>query len=291
MYNIVGKNKILLSISAVLVGASILALTLWGLKPGIDFTGGTIMEINYTNERPTATTINEELKGLNLGQIDIRYSGDNGVILRFTETNEQVHQEILQKLGQPEETRYESIGPTIGKELTGKATWAVVLVLAAILLYLVWAFRRLSRVVKKGESWRYGAGAMLALFHDVIVMLGLFAVLGHFRGTEINSTFIVAILTVLGYSVNDTIVIYDRVRENLLVDGWRDFRNTVNRSLNETIVRSLGTTVTVIVAILAVYLFGGESTRDFILAMIAGVATGAWSTIAIACPFLLLKRK
>jgi preprotein translocase subunit SecF len=291
MYNIVGKNKIFLIISGVLIAASILALILWGLKPGIDFTGGTILEANYSTQRSTSTAIDGELKGLNLGQIDIRFSGDNGVILRFAEVNEQVHQEILQKLGQPEEIRYESIGPTIGKELTGKAIWAVILVVIAILLYMVWAFRRLSRIIKKGESWRYGGGAVLALFHDVIVMVGLFAVLGHFRGTEINSTFIVAILTVLGYSVNDTIVVYDRIRENLLIDGWRDFRGTVNRSLNETIVRSLGTTITVIIAILAVYFFGGDSTRDFVLAMMVGVATGAWSSISIASPFLLFKRK
>jgi len=291
MYNIVGKIKIFLAVSGVLITAALVSLILWGLKPGIDFTGGTIMELTYKGQAPTADNINNQLKDLNLGQIDIRYAGSQDVILRFKEINEETHQAILQKLNQPLEISYESIGPTIGRELTAKARTAVILVILVILIYIAWSFRRLSKVIKKGESWRYGAGAILAAVHDVLVMLGLFAVLGHFRGTEINSAFIVAILTVLGYSINDTIVVYDRIRENLLIDGWRDFKGTVNRSLNEVIVRSLGTTITTVLAILAVFLFGGDSIRDFALAMMVGISTGAWSSIAIATPFLLFKRK
>jgi len=291
MYNLVAKTKIFFIISCVLIAISLTSLILWGLKPGIDFTGGTMMEVNYSNQLPSAAAIKDQLKEFNLGQIDVRFSDENGAVLRFAEVSEPIHQEILQKLGQPEEVRYESIGPTIGKELTRKAAWAVFLVVVAILLYLAWAFRKLSKVIKKGESWRYGAGAILALIHDIIVMLGFFAISGHFMGTEINATFIVAILTVLGYSVNDTIVVYDRIRENLLVDGWRDLKGTINRSLNEVIVRSLGTTITTVLVILAVFLFGGASIRDFALAMMVGVSTGAWSSLAIAAPFLIFKRK
>jgi preprotein translocase subunit SecF len=291
MYNIVGKRKVFLAISGVLIGLSILALILWGLKPGIDFTGGTLIELQFKNPVPTKQEILDKLKDLNLSDPNLQTSGDNGWLLRIKEINEATHQQILAKLGQPEETRFESIGPTIGAELTRKAEWAVVLVNLAILAYIAWAFRRLSKIITKGESWLYAGGAIFALVHDVILMLGTFAVLGHFRGFEINSTFITAVLTVIGYSVNDTIVVYDRIRENLLTYGWKDFTGIVNRSLNETLIRSLNTTFTTLLALLALFFFGGESIRDFILAMMVGIATGAWSSMALAMPFLFFKKR
>ena len=291
MYNLVAKTKIFFIISCVIIVISLTSLILWGLKPGIDFTGGTSMELNYSKGAPTAQEIQNQLKDLSLGQLDVRFSGASDVVLRFKEVTETVHQSILDKLGRPDEVNFESLGPTIGRELTSKAQTAVILVIVVILVYIAWSFRKLSKIIKKGESWRYGGGAILAAVHDVLVMLGLFAILGHFQGTEINSAFIVAILTVLGYSINDTIVVYDRIRENLLIDGWRDFKGTINRSLNEVIVRSLGTTITTVLAILAVFLFGGASIRDFALAMMVGISTGAWSSLAIATPSLLFKRK
>ncbi|MCX6741465.1 MAG: protein translocase subunit SecF [Candidatus Parcubacteria bacterium] len=291
MYNLVAKTKIFFIISCVIIAVSLTSLILWGLKPGIDFTGGTTMELNYSNGAPTAQEIQAKLKDLNLGQLDIRFSGTGDVVMRLKEISETVHQSILDQLGRPNEVNFETLGPTIGRELTSKAQTAVILVIVIILIYIAWSFRKLSKVIKKGESWRYGGGAILAAMHDVVVMLGLFAILGHFQGTEINSAFIVAILTVLGYSISDTIVVYDRIRENLLVDGWRDFKSTVNRSLNEVIVRSLGTTIVTVLAILTVFLFGGASIRDFALAMMVGIATGAWSSLSIATPFLLFKRK
>lgn len=291
MYNIVGKRKIFLIISGILMSLSILALIFWGLKPGIDFTGGTMIELQFKNGAPARQQILEQLKDLKLSDLNIQTSGENGWLLRIKEIDETTHQQILSKLGQPEEVRFENIGPTIGQELTNKAKWAILLVNLAILVYIAWAFRRLSKVITKGESWLYAAGAIFSLVHDVILMVGVFALLGHFRNFEINSTFITAVLTVIGYSVNDTIVVYDRIRENILIHGWKDFTGIVNRSLNETLVRSLNTTLTTLLALLAIFFFGGESIRDFILAMMVGIATGAWSSIAVAMPVLFFKKR
>lgn len=291
MYNIIGKRKIFLIISGVLCGVSILALIFWGLRPGIDFTGGTMMEVRFEDVPPTGQEIREILVDLELGEINIQATEARGVILRFREIDEATHQIILEKLGQPEEIRFEVIGPIIGRELTNKAIWAIVLVNLAVLFYVLWAFRRLSKIVKKGEAWLYGGGALAALFHDVLIVLGLFAFLGKFAGTEINSTFITAILTVIGYSVNDSIVIYDRMRENFLLYGHKDFKGVVNRSLNETLTRSINTSATTILVLLALFFFGGGAIKDFILAMMVGVAIGAWSSISIATSFLFLKKR
>ncbi len=291
MYNIIGKRKIFLTISAVLIGVSILALIFWGLKPGIDFTGGTLMELRYKDEIPESQEIKNKLREFNLSEINVQTAGESDLLLRFREVDEETHQKILEKLDQPEEIRFQTVGPIIGKELNRKARWAILLVNLAVLVYITWAFRKLSKIIKKGESWRYGGGAILALIHDVLVILGLFAILGRFKGTGLDSSFITAILIVIGYSVNDTIVIYDRIRENFLVYGWRDFKETINRSLNETLIRCLNTSLTTLLVLLALFLFGGESIRDFILAMIVGVATGAWSSISIATPFLLFKHR
>ncbi|MCX7779250.1 MAG: protein translocase subunit SecF [Patescibacteria group bacterium] len=291
MYNIIGQRKIFFAISGGLIGLSVLFLILFGLKPGIDFTGGTMMEIKYRKEMPSSEEIKEKIKEFDLGEVIIQPTHDQTFVLRFKEVDEETHQKILKKLGQPEEIRFESIGPIIGRELINKARWAVILAVIAILIYIAWAFRRLSKIIKRGESWRYGAGAILALIHDVLVMLGVFAFLGRFRNVEINTPFIIAILTVLGYSVNDTIVIYDRIRENFLFHPNEKFEITINRSLNETIIRSLNTTITTLLALLAIFFFGGETIRYFVLAMMVGIATGAWSSISIAAPFLLFKRK
>lgn len=291
MYNIIGKRKIFLSISAVLIGLSILALILFGLKPGIDFTGGTLMEIEYFQKHPSFSEIREKLKEFNLGEITLQSVDEKTVLLRFKEIDEETHQKIIKKLEPKEEKRFESIGPIIGQELINKARWAIILSILAILLYISWAFRRLSKIIKKGESWRYSFGAILALCHDVLIMLGVFALLGHFKNVEINTSFIIAILTVLGYSVNDTIVVYDRIRENFLFYPNEKFEEIINRSLNETIIRSLNTSITTLFALLAIFFFGGETIRYFILAMMVGITVGTWSSIAIAVPLLLFKRK
>ena len=291
MFDFVSHKKKFFAISGILLLISVLSLIIFGLKPGIDFTGGTMMEIEYEEVSLNNNEIKEVLKGFDLGEVKVQSTGERGYILRFKEIDETTHQQILKLLEDPEEKRFESIGPVIGQELTQKAKWAVGLSLLAIIFYIAWAFRKLSKVAGKGESWRYGLGALLALFHDVIILLGFFSLLGAFRGVEINTNFITAVLIVLGYSVNDTIVIYDRIRENLLLYRFKDMAKTINLSLNETIVRSLNTSFTTLFALLAIYLFGGISIKYFILAMMVGIGIGTWSSIAVSSQFLLFKRK
>ncbi len=291
MFDFVSHGKKFLIISGILLIISILALCLFGLKLGIDFKGGSMLQVAYPETRPVNSEIVKQLDSLDLGEISIRTTGTGSVILRFVEVSEDLHQQVLDNLGDVQEERYESVGPVIGREASRKARYAIILSLIAIILYVTWAFRKLSRVLKKGESWRYGFGATIALAHDVLILLGFFAILGYFKGVEINVYFITAILTVLGYSVNDTIVIYDRIRENFLLHRSKDMVGTINLSLNETITRSLNTSLTTLFVLLAIYLFGGVATQSFILAMMVGVITGTWSSIAIASQFLLFRRK
>ncbi len=291
MFDFVSHGKKFLLISGILLTISILALFVFGLKLGIDFKGGSMLQVAYPESRPDSSEIINQLNSLDLGEIHIQSTGAKSVILRFSKISEELHQQVLDSLGDVEEERYESVGPIIGREASRKAIYAIVLSLIAIVLYVTWAFRKLSHVLKEGESWRYGFGATIALAHDVLILLGFFAILGHFKGIEINVYFVTAILTVLGYSVNDTIVIYDRIRENFLLHRSKDMIGTINLSLNETVTRSLNTSLTTLFVLLAIYLFGGAATQSFILAMMIGVITGTWSSIAIASQFLLFKRK
>ena len=188
------------------------------------------------------------------------------------------------------ENRFESIGPVIGGELKEKSVKAIIIVLISIVIYIGWTFRKVSRPV---SSWKYGLVALIALFHDIIITIGVFSILGHFYGVEVGMPFVVALLTILGYSVNDTIVVFDRTRENLLHSGWDDFEEVVNRSVNETLMRSLNTSLTTLVVLLAIYLFGGATIQYFVLALIIGIIAGTYSSIFIASPLLvsLAKRK
>ena len=186
-----------------------------------------------------------------------------------------------------EELRFDSVGPTIGRELKSRSLTAIVIVLLAIVLYIAWAFRKVSKPV---ASWKYGMAANIALFHDVLITLGVFSVLGHFYGVEINSSFVAAILTVLGYSVNDTIVVFDRIRENLPKSD-KDFEGTVNDSVNQTITRSINTSLTTLLVLLAILFFGGATIRSFVLALSIGVFIGTYSSIFLASPVLVVWEK
>jgi preprotein translocase subunit SecF len=174
---------------------------------------------------------------------------------------------------------------SVSGELKRKSLWAIFLAVAGIMAYIAWAFRKVSRPV---ESWKYGAGAVIALIHDILITVGVFSVLGHFAGIEVGIPFIAALLTILGFSVHDTIVVYDRTRENLLRSSAKEkFPYIVNRSLNETLVRSINTSLTVLLTLLAIYIFGGESIRDFSLALLIGVFFGTYSSIFIASALLV----
>jgi len=288
MVDIISKRKIYYTISIVFIVASVIALLLWGLKFGIDFKGGSILEVIYPeNNRPEMSQIIASLKSLKLNDLRISPVGTDGVNFRFKEIDEATHQEILTALNlnnSVEERRFSSIGPTIGAELKQKSIKAIIIVLLGISLYIAWAFRKVSRPL---GSWRYGLVTLLALFHDLIIPIGLFACLGYFYGIEVGTNFIVALLVILGFSVHDTIVVFDRIRENLKRYASLDFPSLVNQSINQTLVRSINTSLTVLLTLLALYIFGGESLKYFILTLMVGIFSGTYSSIFVASPLLV----
>jgi len=287
MLNIIQNRKYFFGIAILLVILSVAALAMWGLKLSIDFTGGSLLELGFTNVPPSVQVVQEKLAGIDLKDSVIQPLGESEMIIRTKALDENKHQEVLsalRELGGVQEKSFESVGPTLGKELQTKAVWSIVVVLLAIIIYIAFAFRKVSYPV---ASWKYGVCAIIALGHDVFVPLGLFAVLGHFLNVEVGSTFVAALLTILGFSVHDTIVVFDRTRENLF--KYRDtLENITNRSVNETLARSLTTTLTAVLALVAVYLFGGESVKYFALVLIVGIVSGAYSSIFIASPLLVV---
>jgi len=412
MLNIVQKRKIWFAFSAILISASLIALLSWGLKFGIDFTGGTLMEFSFKDKTLNSQEIKDALADLNFGEINVQFSGDKNVLLRFKDVDEDTHQKILAALDSAisgennvdeeipptpfsergseiieeentegeniennieedgiegieeskpfsglikkalaadeeainstedtenaeetnesgievttssgeevnietvdlgnieseeidlgammetgrenasiEEKRFNSIGPVIGSELKESSVWAIVIALIAIVLYIGFAFRKVSFPV---SSFKYGIIATIALFHDIIITLGVFSVLGHFYGIEIGIPFVAAILAILGYSVNDTIVVFYRTRENLLKSGIDDFEKIFNKSVNETLIRSINTSFTTLIVLFALYLFGGDTIKYFVVALMVGIAAGTYSSIFIASPLLVTWQK
>ena len=213
---------------------------------------------------------------------------DNSFLIRYANSNDEKNQEVLGKLREKfpdiQNTRLDYIGPSISSELKTKAIWALLVAVIGIALYIAYAFRKVSRPV---ESWKYGIGAVVALVHDVMITVGLFAMFGHFFNIEVDSTFIAALLTILGFSVHDTIVVYDRTRENLLRSGGEKFDDIVNKSLNETMARSINTSLTVIITLLAIFLFGGQSIKNFTLALLIGISFGTYSSIFVASSLIV----
>ncbi|MFA6410709.1 MAG: protein translocase subunit SecF [Candidatus Buchananbacteria bacterium] len=300
MISIIKNRKIWFTISSVLMLASIAAFAMFGLKLGIDFTGGSLLELNFTVARPTIAQISETFSSLDINNAVVQPVGDTGAIIRFKTVDEATHQQILKTIqekyqvaDQPdnkviEEKRFNSIGPNIGQELKKKTIWAIIIVSVAIIVYIAWAFRRVSKPI---ESWKYGVIAVVALIHDIIITVGLFAILGKFYGIEVNAPFIAALLTIFGYSNNDTIVVFDRIRENLIRHAGDDFEDIIDTSINEVIVRSINTSFTVLLALLTLFLFGGATIRDFVLALIFGVIIGTYSSIFLASPLLVVWEK
>ncbi len=294
MVPIIKYKKAYYLFSGALIVLSFFALFAWGLKWGIDFKGGSLLFGEFSKNLPAHAEITDALRALSLGEIVIQAAGERSVVLRFKEVDEKTHQEILSALSalakkQGEENtfaqkNFESIGPSIGKELRAKSASATLIVLALIIGYVAFVFRKVSYPL---ASWKYGIATLIALFHDVTIPLGLFAALGHFRGVEISSGFIAAILTVLGYSVHDSIVVFDRVRENLAKHRGTTFEETVNISVNQTFARSLNTSLTSMFALGAVYFVGGESVKYIALMLLSGIAVGTYSSIFIGSAALV----
>jgi len=288
MVKLVQRRAIWYSFSGLLAVMSVVALVMWGLKFGLDFTGGSLLEVEFKGARPTVEVVNGSFSKLDLGTVNVQPIGESGVLLRFREVSEDVHQQILTALrssgSEVSERRFESIGPLIGAELRSRALWAIAVALIFIVLYIAWAFRKVSRPV---ASWKYGVSAVIALAHDLLITIGVFSVLGHFAGVEVDSLFVTALLTILGFSVHDTIVVFDRTRENLFRGVASDFETTVELSVNETIVRSINTSLTTLLVMFTLYLFGGESIRYFALALLIGITAGTYSSIFVASPLVV----
>jgi len=290
---IITYRKIFYAISAVLAGASILAILLYGFNLGIDFKGGSILEIEYAGERPAVAAVQQRLTPLEVGA-SVRETGEKGFIIRMKNLTEEERIQVLNTLSpdpsvQIEQKRFDSIGPLLGKEAIRKAWVSIVLVLLAIVCFIAFTFRRVSEPV---SSWKYGGIAIFALAHDVLIPTGAFAVLGHFKGYEIDTLFVTALLVILGFSVHDTIVVFDRIRENLSMDKKKSaFEQIIGDSVSQTITRSINTSLTVIISLVVLYFVGGEAMQSFTLALLIGVVAGTYSSIFLCAPMLLTMEK
>lgn len=293
--DIIKYKYIFLSVSGIFILASVISVSVFGFNLGIDFVGGTLWQIKATNNKQQATNDNikdffeNDFKEKN---ISVYPAEGESFLIRLNHLSEEKHREYFQfldnKLGGIEELSYETIGPTIGRELRNKAIKAVILVLLGISLYVIYAFRKSSALIK---SWKYGLIVLLTLFHDIIIPTGLLAFLGWKLGIELDTQFIVALLVIMGFSVHDTIVVFDRIREGLLTSrGKSDIQQVVNDSVNQTIARSINTSLTLIFSLVALFFFGPISLKYFILIMLVGTIVGVYSSIFVASSLLFLMR-
>jgi preprotein translocase subunit SecF len=286
--NIVGKRYWFFLFSALIIIPGIISLLLpGGLRAGVDFTGGTLWEMQFqTAVQPAA--VKDVLRGFDHGDAQVQTSGDNAVLIRTKEIRAdapekiQIQAAVREKLGDFKELRFESVGPTIGAEIRDRAGVAVGLASLGILLYLWYAFRRVP------NSFRYGVCAIAALLHDVLVVLGVYSILGRVANFEVDSMFVTAVLTVIGFSVHDTIVVFDRIRENMIRHAGEGFGSIVNHSLLQTLGRSLTTSLTVFFTLLALVLFGGVTTRVFAVTLLVGIISGTYSSIFNASQLLVV---
>lgn len=285
MFNVIGNRYIFLSISGILVIAAVFSIFNFGFKQGIDFVGGTLWEIKGDES---------VVKNLLPKEAVITPGSNNSILVRLPDLSEADHQkyvtEIKKQDSQFEELSFESIGPAVGNELRKKAVYAFVAVLLIISLYIAFAFRKISVPVK---SWKYGVVALVTLFHDALIPAGLMAFLGSLNNVEVGTNFIVALLVVMGFSVHDTIVVFDRIRENIKMEKARNFHfaNLVNRSVNETMARSINTSLTLVLVLIALLLLGSANLYYFVLVILVGTVVGTYSSIFVASPLLTILTK
>lgn len=294
---IIKHRTLFFTLTGALVGAALIALAVFGLKFSIDFTGGTLVQVTYASGRPPATALQASLDRDGFSNYSLREANINDYVLRaenMTTAERASLPETLSIGGKYPATidSQNEIGPTIGAELRSKALISIITVMLCILLFIAFAFRKVSKPV---SSWVYGMVALVTLVHDVIIPVGFFALLGHYAGAAVDTLFVTAVLTVLGFSVHDTIVVFDRVRENLALNHEKgkkeDFADTAGRSLNQTFVRSINTSLTVVFTLLVLFFFGPASTRDFALTLTVGIIAGTYSSIFLATPLLVAIEK
>ena len=279
-------------LTGLILAAALGAILVWGLPLGIDFTGGSLIQISYDKARPELSDIQTKLDSLPIGHALVRAEGENGVSIRTRTMTPDEHGAVLAALSadvpSATEVAYTSVGPALGSQFANKALWAIGAVIFVIVLYIAFAFRHVSRPV---PSWGYGLTVVAMLVIDLIVPAGFFAAYAHFTGAEVDSLFIVAMLALLGYVVNDIIVIFDRIREHLHANektGLREsFEDTIGKSISETMTRSINTALTVALALIALIFLGAPATRTFALVMLVGVVAGTFSSITRSAPLLI----
>lgn len=298
--NILKWRKIWFGFSGILLVASIVSMIVFGFKTGVDFAGGTLLEVEFDASQTvtlpdnmTAVDYLESTYRTATGEeTAVQASGENRFLLKSKSISNEAKSTWLKEIqtvwSDAIELRFESVSPTIGREVVNKAIFAVVLAAIMILFYLAYSFRRVPRPT---SSWQFGAAAIIALVHDILILLGAYSLLSYFYGAEVDSMFVVALLTLLGFSVHDTIVTFDRLRENLIRKGGLEFERTMNNSVVETITRSINTSFTLVLVLLALALMGGHTIFFFTLALLIGVVVGTYSSIFVAAPLLLLWHK
>ena len=280
-----------LGFSGALVLVSIICVFIFGLRQGIDLRGGIQWQVSLTDENVSESAVHEALRQVTPDvEVSVKQTGDGDMILRMppsAEASRAGYEDALQKLGGFSEKSFSNIGPTIGEELRAKALWAILFVLLGISLYIAYAFRKVSEPVK---SWKYGIVTLVTLFHDVAIPAGLFAVLGSWKGVEVDTNFIVALLVVMGFSVHDTIVVFDRIRENLMLHRGKrtHLADIINKSVTETIARSVNTSLTLFLVLIALLFVGPPTLFYFILTILIGTIFGTYSSIFVASPLLYL---
>jgi preprotein translocase subunit SecF len=292
MFNIVGHRKIWFTFSIILVGAALISIALFGFQQSAEFKGGTLWEFTISGQNLSSADVQNELvNNLHITDAQTNYDPTNqSFLVRFGTVNEVAHQADIAALQSAwpsfQELSFQSISPSVGASVLDNAIIAIILVLVGISLYIAFAFRKASRPI---SSWKYGWITLLTLFHDVSIPAGMLAILGHFAHVQIDSDFIVALLVVMGFSVHDTIVVFDRIRENLLNQrGKVPFATIINNSVNQTLARSINTSLTLILVLLALYFVGPADLKYFVLTLLVGVTTGIYSSIFIASPALVV---
>lgn len=299
---IINNRKFFFILSAVLVIGSVFSMYFYGLKLGIDFKGGSLLEVSYPelienmSSRPDPEIVKANLDKLDLGTYVLTPSGISNFVLRTRDLTPEEKTEVISAFSPmdgvsqyiPKEEKFNSIGPVVGNQMKNKAMVAIVVVIVCILLFVTFAFRKVSLPV---ASWKYGLITIIALAHDVIIPTGVYVVYSKFTGAEIDLLFVSALLAILGYSVHDTIVVFDRVRENLRNDFKKSFDEIVGDSLVKTMSRSINTSLTTFLALISLYLVGGDATKDFAFVLLMGILVGTYSSVFVASPLLVTLEK
>ncbi len=294
---VIKYRKLFFTLSAVLVLGSVLAMVVYGFNFGIDFKGGSVTEVSYAAGRPALSEVQTAVEKLSLGGFVLSPSGDKNFTIKTKELTPAEKAQVMQALSldgkaPAKEERFNSIGPVVGSELKNKAIIAIAVVILCIVLFVTFAFRKVSYPV---ASWKYGVATIIALAHDVAIPTGVFIIFAKLHGAEIDLLFVTALLAILGYSVHDTIVVFDRVREHLRLNqeirNKENFETTVGKSVSETFGRSINTSLTIFLVLIALYYIGGESTRNFAFVLLVGVIAGTYSSIFVASPLLVTLQK